>query len=456
MSRLSKFTVGAALVAVGVGIAGCTRRAAPAPAAGQQEEAAAPTNRIDIPASVRTNLGITFAPVERRRVESTIRVPGVFELEPLARHEYRMALPGVVVMAVDQYQRVGPGDLLFRFRSPEWPEIQHEIIEAEQAIVAAASAIEVAGASLAEAEQRLSLTRERIASLARAEFRQADLEALASEIEASLPRLRAQIAQAESGRVIAERSLEHSLHRASVATGIDPERLVGRVEHAGGSVRAYEAIDWIEVRAVEPGVVEALAVTDGAFVASPELVLATVDPTRVRFRAMALQADLARLGESPAGRIVAPLAPGMPAGDGVDASVRFGLEARPDLRTITLLASPGEMRPWMRPGVSAFLEVAAESTGGPALAIPLAAVVRDGLVHVFFRRDPADPNKAIRVEADLGPDDGRWVAINSGLSMGDQVVLDGVYELKLASQQNGVSQRGGHFHSDGTFHGEAH
>jgi hypothetical protein len=35
------------------------------------------------------------------------------------------------------------------------------------------------------------------------------------------------------------------------------------------------------------------------------------------------------------------------------------------------------------------------------------------------------------------------------------VVLDGVYELKLATEQGGATQRGGHFHADGSFHGKA-
>jgi hypothetical protein len=73
---------------------------------------------------------------------------------------------------------------------------------------------------------------------------------------------------------------------------------------------------------------------------------------------------------------------------------------------------------------------------------------------VYFRRDPLNPNQAIRMEADMGVDDGRWVAIHSGLMRGDEVVLDGAYELKLATAQSGASQKGGHFHADGTFHGE--
>jgi hypothetical protein len=80
--------------------------------------------------------------------------------------------------------------------------------------------------------------------------------------------------------------------------------------------------------------------------------------------------------------------------------------------------------------------------------------VKDGIVHVYFRRDPKNPNQAIRVEADMGADDGRWVVINSGLMRSDEVVLDGAYELKLATSQSGASQRGGHFHADGSFHDE--
>ena len=429
----------------GLVLAGCTNESAPPPATDAAEDAAAtPTNRIDIPATVRGNLGITFAKVERRRVDSTIRVPGAFELQPLARHEYRLTLPGTVQLAVDQYESVEPGDVLYRVRSPQWPELQHEIIVGEQAVDAAHAEIAVDRARIDEAERRLTIYRERLRSLVEADVRNAELEAQAAELEASLPRLRAELKQAETNLASAERTREHALHRASTATGIDEQRL------------ATETIDWIEVRAIQPGVVEMLALTDGAFANAPSLVLSTVDPTKVRFRAMALQADLARFGANPGARIAPPSAPGIVLGDSVDASVMIGLEAHPEQRTVTLLAKPEEGRPWIRPGVSAFLEVVTDTTGGPALAIPRSAIVRDGITHVFFRRDPKNANKAIRVEADMGVDDGRWVVINSGISLQDEVVLDGAYELKLATQQSGVAQKGGHFHADGTFHADDH
>ena len=444
------------LLAAAVALGGCTNNDAPdggETSTGEQAETA-PTNRIDVPATVRSNLGITFAKVERRWVQDTIRVPGAFELQPLARHEYRMTLPGRVQILVDQYQPISPGDVLFRFRSPSWPELQHEIIVGEQAIETARSDIDVARARVDEAERRLQIVRTRLETLAEAEFKQAGLEADAAEIEASLPRLRAEVRQAETKLANAEGIREHAIHRASTVTGIPEERLSASVEHDSRTVPAYRTIDWIDVVATEPGVVEALAVTDGSFVESPAIVLSTVDPTKVRFRAMALQADLVRLTNSREARIVPPTTPGLDMGDGIDAEVTVGLEAHPEQRTVTLLATAEESRPWIRPGVSAFLEVVVDSSGGPALAIPRAAVVKDGIVHVIFRRDPKDANKVIRIEADLGVSDGRWIALNSGVALSDEIVLDGAYELKLASQQSGVSQKGGHFHADGTFHGE--
>jgi hypothetical protein len=446
---LSVFTVLAALVG-----AGCTRQNGQTPAPEQEESATAATNRIDIPAIVRKNLGITLVKVERRRVESTIRVPGAFELQPLARHEYRLSLPGTVQLAVDQYQKVEPGDSLYRFRSPEWPEIQHEIIVGEQDIESARAEIDVAKSRITEAERRLSIMRERVLSLTDAGIRNADLEAQAAEMEASLPRLRAERRLAETKLTNGERTREHALHRASAASGIAEDLLAAEVEHEGQKLPAYRTIDWIVVRATEPGVVERFAVTDGSFADAPALVLSTVDPTKVRFRATALQSDLSRIGESTEGRIVPPSTPGIPLNDGVGVSITIGLEAHPEQRTVTLLATPSQSRSWIRPGISAFLEVVGETSGGPALAIPRAAIVKDGITHVFFKRDPQDPNKAIRVEADMGVDDGRWVEINSGLSPSDEVILNGAYELKLASEQSGGTQKGGHFHADGTFHGE--
>lgn len=420
----------------------------------QAEDSPEVTNRIGIPPTVQKNLGITFATVEARRVAQTIRVPGSFELQPRARREYRMALPGRVELLVDQLQTVSVGQALFRFQSPAWPELLHEIILAEQTIETANSEIAVGKARLEEARRKLGLLQTRIEALAQADFKRADLETAAAELEASLLRLEAEVRLGETRLRNAERSHEHALHRASSASSIPESKLNEEVSVDGFTVPTYATIDWIEVRATRPGIVELLSVTDGAFVEPPSTVLTTVDPTKVRFRALALQADLARISGSTECRIVPPRSPGIPISAATTAEMRLGLEAHPEERTISLLATPHESLPWIRPGISAFLEIEVDSSASQALAIPRSAIVKDGLHHVFFRRDPKDPSTAIRVEADLGVSDGRWVAIQSGLVLGDEVVLSGAYELKLATERSGGSQAGGHFHADGSFHGE--
>ena len=95
-----------------------------------------------------------------------------------------------------------------------------------------------------------------------------------------------------------------------------------------------------------------------------------------------------------------------------------------------------------------------DESGATELAIPLAAVQRDGLVPVIFRRAPDNPGQAIRLEADLGLDDGRWIEVLSGVGEGDEIVLDGGFQLMLAT--SGTIQQGGHFHADGTYHEGEH
>jgi multidrug efflux pump subunit AcrA (membrane-fusion protein) len=442
------------LIVLALVLAACSRRGADAPQPEQGQPAQPPpTNRIEIPATVRSNLGITFAPVERRRVDATIRIPGAFELLPRARREYRMTLEGRIELAVDQYETIAPGDLLFRFRSPRWQQMQQDLVSASREIETARADVEIALARLEEADASVELLERRLAGLSEAQVRQADLELRAAELRSTLPRLRAEWNAAQARLSGAEAMHQHALLLAATATGRNVEELSADVGDPGRSVPAYREIDWIEVRALAAGSVELVAATDGAFVEATSLVVSTVDPAMVRFRASALQGDLPRLAGGSGARLAPPETPRLPFADAVAASFTIGLEADPQQRTVSVLAFPEESRGWIRPGLSAFLEIVTDTSGGPALAIPRAAIVRDGMTHVFFRRDPLDANKAIRVEADMGVSDGRWVVINSGISLRDQIILDGAYELKLATQQSGALQKG-HFHADGTFHAE--
>ena len=452
-----KLLLSAAALTVTSIIVGCTEPAAQAQADTAEEAAspATPPGVVEIPPTVRSNLGITFATVEKRSVANTLRLPGSFEVDPLARHEYRQMLPGRIEFAVSQYDHVEPGQVLYRFVSPQWPELQHEILEAEQAIAAAEASIKVAEALEQEARARLDSARQRVEALASAEVRRAELGATVAELEAAMPRVAAETKLARTRLGNARSQHEHAVHRAAVATGLDEATLTETVEHEGEQRPRYRAVEALEVKATEAGIVESLATTNGAYVEAPGLVLTTTDPTRLRFRATALQDDLSRINTDAPASIVPPSTRGTSANAALPADVVVGLEAHPEQRTVALVARPEESAIWARPGVSGFLEVTVDSTTAPRLAIPESAVVRDGLVDVFFRRDANNPNRATRVEADLGASDGRWIVVNSGVRLGDEVVLDGVFELKLATASAGTQQEGGHFHADGAFH-ESH
>ena len=93
-----------------------------------------PTNRVAIPSAVRNNLGITFATVERRKIQDTLRVPGTFEYLPSAKREYRTMLPGRVELLVDQFDHVEVGTPLYKIDSPAWREIQQSLAQKSTSI----------------------------------------------------------------------------------------------------------------------------------------------------------------------------------------------------------------------------------------------------------------------------------------------------------------------------------
>lgn len=463
------------------GLAGCGGGSgdtqADAAAETTPEAAGAPINRVDIPPAVRQNLGITFVEVEARLVEQTLRVPGRFEYLPTAHREYRTMLPGRVEILVEQYQPVTAGTPLYRIDAPGWRELQQEISEAE-ATVERTRTRSASFGPLREAhhnherllEQTIEVRRERVEQLegvmeaggghigelteARAAVTtaQADL-AEVLETEAELEADEAETAAAHKAALA-----HHELLMATAAAfvGLPVEDLASPVGDAEDARPLWHAMQMIEVRAQDEGVVESLGVTNGAWADEKSVVVSVVRPERVRFRAVGLQSDLGRLRDGLTARIVSP-SPTRAAGavdltDSMEGTLRIGLNASAEQRTIDLVVTPERLADWARAGVSAQLEIVTDSNASATLAVPLAAVQRDGLVPVLFRRDPADANKAIRINADLGVADGRWVVVHSGLGLGDEVVLDGAFQLMLASAQAGGQQEGGHFHSDGAFH----
>jgi multidrug efflux pump subunit AcrA (membrane-fusion protein) len=407
-------------------------------------EKTAVTNRIDIPAPVRTNLGITFAKVEPRAVAHTLRVPGRFELIPTARREYRMPLGGRVEVLVEQYQTIAAGDPLVRIDSGAWRAMRQEI----EAIRAKVSSMEPLRAAHRVHEESLAekveIWRERIVQLEVLREAGAGSAAQLTEAKATLNATQAELADVMEKDASLE--AEERVAQATLA-GLEARRDV--------MLRSMHELEdgTLELRSRDEGVVETIDVANGAVPGESDRVLSVIRRDRIRMRATALQADLGRLRDGLACRIVAPPGGTMLDATPMIASLTIDLSGDAEERTIDLIAEPTSIASWARAGVSAHLEITLDGAV-EELAVPLACVVRDGVKPVIFRRDPANPDKVIRLEADVGISDGRWIAILSGVREGDEIVLAGNYQLMLAS--SGAAPKGGHFHSDGTWHEGEH
>jgi len=464
------------LLCLAVAVAGCDQGVEPpAMVAASAAAPPPPTNRVDINPAVRQNLGVTFAKVESRAVVRTLRIPGRFELVPTARREYRAQEGGRIELLIEQYQTVKQGDALYRLDSPRWRELQREIADTVAAFELARASADSIGPYMeahekhhVEIENAVALWTKRVETLEELRTAGGARGGELADAQASLASARAALAETlekeaelnsrarESTAQLAAAKSRETILLASAAslTGRSADELMRAQE----GVPLWQTLDVIEVRAIAPGIVESLGTVSGAFVDQSEAVLSTVQPEQVRFRAHGLQSDLGRLSDGLVARVVPPSGGSLDRTGFVAGTLSVMQTANPERRTIELVMTPASLDGlplWCRAGVSAYLEIVLAGSGGEELAIPLSCVARDGTQSIIFRRDPKDPDKAIRMEADLGRDDGQWVEIRSGVAEGNEIVLDGVYQLMVAT--SGSIIKGGHFHPDGTFHeGEDH
>lgn len=486
------FIIAPALMLTLLLLTSCDKEAPPPSAS--MEESATPTNRIDINPAVRQNLGITFAIVESRAVTRTLRLPGRFELLPTAIREYRAIAPATVELLVEQYQTIKVGDPLYRLDSPRWRELQRELADAHADVTLARANVDSIPPLLeahenhhTEIQKAVDLWTARIATLEQLESVGGVRGDEVAQARASLATSRVDLAETleKEAELIARKAqysaslqaatarLDFLFQAAASLTSLSPAQLQApSASHP--ELPHWQTLSSIQVRANAPGIIDAIARTSGSVVDQNDHILTTIQPHQLRFRATSLQSDLSRLSNGqrafvvpmndavqPSTSSTSPESPSSLAGlltiaPTADAQRRtFELLLTPDIAASQDSANSSAQLPhWARAGVSAFLEVTTSGSASQELAIPLKCVARDGTAAIIFRRDPSDPNKAIRLEADLGMDDGRWIIINSGVAEGNEIVLDGVYQLMVAT--SGSITKGGHFHPDGTFHEGEH
>jgi hypothetical protein len=356
-------------------------------------------------------------------------------------------------LLVTQYQRVEAGTPLYRIDAPAWRGLAEEIIAVEAKVASMGPLREAHRVHERSLADKVALWKARLTQLDELRVAGGGSAAQFTDARATLNATQAELADVME----TDASLQAEDAEANARLrGMQARRAA--LLAAGGCPQG-ESMGFV-VCAVAAGVVASIDVTQGGLVADSANVVEVVQPEQVRFRARALQGDLGRLRDGLPSRVVAPSADG--SGAALLGTLAIGIAADPDGRTIDLVFMPssvasGEAFPWVRAGVAASLEVTLDFTPGQeaadssqTLAIPMNAVVRDGITPIIFRRDPKNPDKAIRLDADLGVDDGRWVVIKSGVKEGDEIVVAGNFQLMLAT--SGIAAKGGHFHSDGTFH----
>lgn len=378
-------------------------------ACGHGSEAPGAQAAFEIPESAQRLLGLSFVKAERRPVTGALRFPGRFEWMPGARRVYGVPAAGVVEPRVRPPQAVKAGDVLFTVRSPEWIARKGEVNEAE------------AARTLVKAEAEA--VRRRLAQLKAAGTRHAELEQ--------------QLAVKEAEAVRAERT------RQNAEAVLRAVRALCREEEDGVLV----------VRALEAGVVERLSAENGAWAETGAEVVCVTRVDGLWFRADGVASEMTNVRAGQKG-FAEP--PGKVRGEAAHGVIELGLAQDDAARVQPLYLLPQALPAWAGPGRAGVLNVIVAESAPASLALPQGCVVTDGLRRVVFVRDEKDPDRFLKVDVTLGAGDGDWVEVQ-GIEAGASVVLDGAYELKLASPaEGGQKKAAGHFHADGQFHEGKH
>ena len=464
-----------------------------------------PTNRIELPASVRQNLGITWSVAKRERMEKVYSVPGEIIAVPELNWDFHAPVSGTVLKVVDLWQPVSAGDVLIEIVSPRLAETQQalfgELAQVEEAkleeqklrteaepirrmastlresAASAKAAVESAGRALVSARELAKAAEARLAEVIR--LRETEAVSATALIEAQTAAATALRAATETDRALHETEIEAAKHALDSATahakaegldrrlaivamklataeaafaqrlsalaalcGVAPETLAQKTDGTPQWARMRS----LSLRAPSAGVVTRVATRVGTWVERDERLIDVLDSTRVRFRARLPEGDVARLPEDLVVRVESPAT--QEARGAESAALRPLADAR--ARAVMLEATLQNADGKLRVGTSATAHVVIHRSKHREVLVPAECVVRDGLESVVFRRDAANPDQVIRTSVTVGQKAMGWVEIVAGVGEGEELVRDGVHQLVRTG--TGKSSGGGHFHADGTYH----
>lgn len=427
----------------------------------------AATNRIQAGTQVVNNLGITFATVTKGRLGVWRTIPGLIEVPEAKRWLLRAPARGRVLSLAPRWQRVERGDAVATVVSSALPEAQRMLSLTLSLTRRAADELVAARARLVESEAQLrdalgyeAAVKRRLeevqsqpgsgnALLVREtlEMRRAVTEAARAALDAAIVRddLQAKVAAKTSDLEQARLSFAEQVQSLSVLTGLPPQELTKTT----GDTFTWQTLGVLTIHAPASGTVVELSTNPGESIEHAAPMLRLFDVREVRFRGQIPEGDLGELAAGNVVRIEFPsrrlppiettLGSLLPV---ADATTRMLLVDCP-------VPNPGDA---LAHGISALARVRVRESPHEELLVPLRCVVFDGLDAIVFRRDPQEPDVLVRTPVELGARTADQVEVLAGVQQGDALVADGVHQLKQTGL--GKPPQGGHFHADGTWHGD--
>ena len=426
-----------------------------------------PVGRISVTPEVIANIGVTFETAERAPLATWLRVPGRLEVPEDQRWTVRSPADGRVTVWVEPWAEVAEGDRLATIESPTLRATQQAIVIAQKSLETVASESKAAAERLRESEMVLRDARafeadakarmERLDEIAGGEAlstserlaaHEAHVEACQRSLQAAVSRddlrrrSRSLAVEAENASL----AIEEKLDQLTVLSGLSRDRLTEEIDTPDGRRPRWTTVSTIDLRAPSRGTAIAVHVANGEHVGDSDRILDLFDVSSLVFRGQTPETDWRAL--RPGARVRIEL----PGGDEFETALSAVLPVLDETsRAVRVQAAVPSSAGALPHGLSATAFVVTDESDTEEVLIPEGSVVFDGLDAITFRRDPDDPTTVIRTPVELGARSGGRVVVHAGLLDGDEVVLQGVHQLRELLKQRGPKPKG-HMHADGTWH----
>jgi cobalt-zinc-cadmium efflux system membrane fusion protein len=362
-------------------------RAAPTAADPGAHEHGTGERAVTLTHDALTRAGLVVAAVEAGSVRDDIRVPGVVEPDAYRQVVVTPLVGGRVVrVAAELGQRVRRGQVLATLSSPE----------------------------MSEARARVQASR-------------AELEAHDRELR----RTDKLVAIGAASRQELERA--HAEHTAQVAE-VDAAR--ARVSLLLGGAKDDEAAgpsDLVTVRAPIDGTVVARAANAGLNVDPAAALFTIADLSTVWAIADVYEQDLGRVAVGMPAAVTVPSVPDLQL-DGRVAYIDPQIAAATRTARIRVeLPNPGHR---LRLGMYVSVSLDAEVKTSATPSIPRGAVQLVGDRAVVYVVDPADRHRFVERQVQLGSASGDRLAVLSGLTAGEEIVVEGTFFVRAELEKN--------------------